>query len=130
MGNRLLHYFTLGLLEREPTLGTGKKKPPVWPQVLLMLVMYLGVLLGVIAEYLLETLKAAGPTGPLGNVAFGLFKAWLIATLLFPLVFPRVFGPMDASMVLAGADAKVPSRVLQFFVAFQNGFFWQAVLFR
>lgn len=123
----LLRYFGLGLLG-EPTLGEGSRKRSSWSQVLLTVVMYFGVLLGVLAEYFLTLMKSAGPTTPIAVNFLSLFKAWLAATFVFPLVFPKIFGPMDVTKFLGKGKGAPNIRVLQFFVAFQNGFFWQAVL--
>ncbi|MGA9347230.1 MAG: hypothetical protein WBW48_00305 [Anaerolineae bacterium] len=127
MSQFLLRYFGLGLLG-EPTFGKGPRRRSSWSQVLLTIVMYLGVVLGVLAEYSLTLMKSASPTAPLEVNFLSLFKAWLVATFVFPLVFPKIFGPMDVTKFLGKGERTPSIRVLQFFVAFQNGFFWQAVL--
>jgi hypothetical protein len=128
MGSFLRRYFGLGLLEPKLVLGPDQSQRISFGAIVLVLLMYLGVFLGVIAEYVLESLRSSGAdTISIGLAGF--YKGWLVATLLFPLVCPKIFnmsgfgsgaGPIEGNSLMG--------RALQFFVAFENGFFWQAVL--
>jgi len=123
-----LNYFDLGLAPPELTLGPADKKARAqrarrrfW----LTLAMYVGVLLGVLGENLL--VRAAGEP-----LTLPLFDGWrvltavVVACVIFPQVFPRIFGRMPAGE--AGGSHSANRRILQFCIAFQNGFFWQALL--
>lgn len=128
MGAFLRRYFGLGILEKKVMLGPGEPQRIKVRQILLVLFMYFGVLLGVIAEYVLEVMRLSR-ADKIPIDFFGLFKGWLVATLLFPLVYPKIFnltgiGPGSSPV----SDTTLQGRMLQFFVAFENGFFWQAVL--
>lgn len=128
MSSFLHRYFGLGIHEPKLMLGPDEPQRISLKVILLILLMYLGVLFGVIAEYVLEALRSSsGDTIQVGITGF--YKGWLVATLLFPLVCPKIFnmsgfgsgaGPIEGSSLMG--------RALQFFVAFENGFFWQAVL--
>lgn len=128
MGTFLRRYFGLGILEKKVMLGPGEPQHIRVGQILLVLLMYVGVLFGVIAEYVLEALRSS-PADRIPIDFFGLFRGWLVATLLFPLVCPKIFNltgvPPGSSAI---SDNSTLGRLLQFFVAFENGFFWQAVL--
>jgi hypothetical protein len=128
MGTFLRHYFGLGMLNRKVMLGPSESQRISIGPILLVLLMYLGVLLGVIAEYVLEATRSAA-FDPIQVNFSGFFKGWLVATLIFPLVCPKIFnisgiGPGSNPV----SDSTPLGRVLQFFVAFENGFFWQALL--
>ena len=127
MGTFLRRYFGLGMLERRVTLGPDEPQRIPTGRLLWVLLMYVGVLLGVVAEYVLGAARSSGPD-KLSVSAFGFFKVWLVATLLFPLVCPKVFSLTGNPLGAAVNENALESRALQFFVAFQNGFFWQAVL--
>ncbi|MBK6647466.1 MAG: hypothetical protein IPG44_17260 [Anaerolineales bacterium] len=53
-----------------------------------------------------------------------LLIAIVIATVIFPVVFPKVFAKMPAR----ARKAEGGWFIVQLCVAFQNGFFWQALL--
>ena len=130
-------YFDLGILPlAEPTLGSARKKlaketrrkAQARKRLWLTVLMYLGVCLGVMAQVLMSTLGAGQPfnwatAGP-GSILLSL----IVATVVFPQVFPKVFGKMDERLASSGSDLGAGKRVIQFCVAFQNGFFWQALL--
>jgi len=115
----VLNYFDLGVLPPQPVLGK-KKSNRLW----ISLVMYCGVILGVLCENWLGLIKT---NQPFSLATFGIERvlfAVIIATAVFPNVFPKVFGRESASQTAVPAQR----RFLQFCVAFQNGFFWQALL--
>lgn len=130
-------YFDLGILPlAEPTLGGAKKKQAkdarrkalARKRLWLTLLMYLGVCLGVLAQAFMSILGSGQPLswatiGP-GSILLSL----IVATVIFPQVFPKVFGKMEEQMASGGEDLGAGRRVVQFCVAFQNGFFWQALL--
>jgi hypothetical protein len=124
----LRRYFGLGMLEKKVKLGPDESPRISAGPILWVLLMYVGVLLGVVSEYVLEAARSSGPD-KLSISIFDFFKAWLVATLLFPLVCPTLFNvtgiPQGTGAV---GDNAVVNRALRFFIAFQNGFFWQAVL--
>lgn len=122
-------YFGLGLLEPEPTFGESGPARPSFGQVLLVIVMYLGVLLGVLGDYGLEWARTAQEGLATTLQPLDLMQGWLVATIVFPLVFPRIFGPMEDDATLMAGWGRIGVHILQFFIAFQNGFFWQAVLY-
>jgi hypothetical protein len=122
---QLLNYFDLGLLPDELTLGPKEKaakarlaRQRFW----LTLVMYFGVFLGVLGEQFLGLLKANQSLSWSTLFSPRLLIALIVAILIFPQVFPKVFGKMSSTK----ADGY--RHFLQFCIAFQNGFFWQALL--
>jgi hypothetical protein len=121
----LKRYFSLGLLSG-PQLGVEAPQSRR-AQVLIILAMYAGVLLGVIAEYPLRFWQTNTPGTPLVFEPFSLLRSFLVATLAFPLVFPRIFA-LEGGHAVAANQPQLYVYILQFFVAFQNGFFWKAVL--
>lgn len=124
-----LNYFDLAVLPPELTLGPADKKARArrarqrfW----LTLAMYVGVLLGVLGENLL-TRAAAGESLTLASFGgWHVLTAVIVACVIFPQVFPRIFGRMPVAE--AGVSPSANRHILQFCVAFQNGFFWQALL--
>ncbi|MBI5649634.1 MAG: hypothetical protein HZC40_04185 [Chloroflexi bacterium] len=126
MKHWLVRYFGFGLLQ-EISLGTSKRRP-AWQNIVITVAMYIGIVCGVLADYFLTLFKTAGTAGAIQPDAFSILRAWLTATLIFPLVYPKIFGPLDTSQMLDPRTSGFSVRVLQFFVAFQNGFFWHAVL--
>lgn len=128
MGGFLRRYFGLGLFEGELMLGPDEPQRTSFRTIALVLLMYLGVLFGVIAEYVLESLRSSNADTIRIGIT-GLFKGWLVATLLFPLVCPKIFSMSGFGSGAGPIEGNSPiGRALQFFVAFENGFFWQAVL--
>lgn len=125
----LLKYFDLGLLPPELTLGPSDKKARARrarQRLWLTLAMYLGVVLGVLAENLLSLVKTNVPLTWTTFNGLRVLTAAIIAIAIFPHVFPKVFGHMSAPESTAYRSAS--RHVLQFCIAFQNGFFWQALL--
>jgi hypothetical protein len=87
--------------------------------------MYGGVILGVLCENWLGLAKS---NQPFSIGAFGIERvvfAVVVATTVFPSVFPKIFGKESVSQT---TTIPFQRRFLQFCVAFQNGFFWQALL--
>jgi F0F1-type ATP synthase assembly protein I len=112
----ILGYFDLGLLEedeaKEPSLGRRKRdksrKVREREKTIWTLVLYFGVFLGVLGQQFLT--KRAG-FNPLTLV---------VSTILGTVVFPQVYRQ-------AKLNARKPN-LMQFFIAFQNGFFWQNIM--
>lgn len=127
MARFLRHYFGLGRLDPRLVLGSGGPSVRTGA-IALVVLMYLGVLGGVVAAYFLEATRDAGALLPT-LAPSALLRNFLVATLLFPLVAPKI-------MNLAGGDPNSPGDthnfplnvILQFCIAVQNGFFCQAVL--
>lgn len=125
----LIIYFDLGILPEKPMLGR-RRKPKARERLLWTILMYVGVVVGVFAEYI------SGLYGPRGRFDFSLFDpfqvvfALIIATLIFPQIFPKVFGKMKIDEAEANDEPASVRYVVQFCVAFQNGFFWQALVER
>lgn len=116
MKSTLLGYFDLSLLEEneseEPTLGKKKsskarkdqqRKKNVWT-----LALYFGVILGVAGQQFLA------------NVAGFDYLTIVASIILGTVVFPQVYKQ-------ANLNPRKPN-LMQFFVAFQNGFFWQNLM--
>jgi hypothetical protein len=119
-----LRYFNLGLLPDEAALG-GKAahQRRVRKRTLLTLLVYAGVWLGVLAQKLL-VINQAGQQFTWANLnPVNLLVALVISTAIYPLVVPRVFSKLPSQG--GGEFGKV---LLQFCTAFQQGFFWQALL--
>ncbi|GAB4483029.1 MAG: hypothetical protein OHK0031_06030 [Anaerolineales bacterium] len=124
----ILHYFDLGLMPQEAMLG---KKTPAEEQKSALkrfgvtLLMYAFVWLGILGQKILA-LQQAGTPVSWQNLGDGfILTAFVIATALFPTVFPKVFVKMPAKQSKAGAGGWF---FVQLCVAFQQGFFWQALL--
>jgi len=124
----LLKYFDLGLLPSELTLGSksqAQKNRRNFKRFLVTLLMYAFVWLGILGQKILA-LQQAGT--PINWENFGHefpLVALIIATALFPTVFPKVFAKMPAKPKKARAGGWF---FVQLCVAFQQGFFWQALL--
>jgi len=134
----LLDHFDLGILPpAEPTLGgeekdgakrKARRRARARKRLWFTLLMYFGVFLVVLGEAVMSLFKSGKPFdweifGP-GRFLLAL----VIATVIFPQVFPKVFGKMEEETVGSKGDLGVDKRVVQFCIAFQNGFFWQALL--
>lgn len=123
----IFKYFDLGLMPEEPELGsksskTQKKKN--LNRLLTTLLMYLCVWLGIIGQKLL-TMNQSGVPITWENLGWAEpLIALIIATAIFPLVFPKIFTKMPAR----ARKAEGSWFFVQLCVAFQNGFFWQALL--
>ncbi len=122
----ILDYFDLGILPEEVEFGKPKEdeerkaKERARQRLWLTLVMYVGVFLGVLGENVVSLFNA-GKSIDWDTFGVGrLLVALVITTVIFPQVFPRIFDEK------ARKREKVPAgeRLLQFCVAFQNGFFW------
>lgn len=123
---RLLNYFDLGILPPEPVLGKKGKRSEEQrrrelKKLLWTLLMYGGVFLGILAENWLELYNTKSAWEWERVVV-----AVIIATLTFPQVFPKLFAKQEPDT----EDGESPAqwRFVQFCVAFQNGFFWQALV--
>jgi len=123
----IFNYFDLGLMPEEPELGSKSQKAQKKKNInrlLITLLMYVFVWLGIMGQKLLElqqaglpfTWKSLGHSEPL--------VALVIATAIFPVVFPKIFAKMPAR----ARHAEGGWLFVQLCVAFQNGFFWQALL--
>lgn len=121
-------YFDLGLLPQEAMLGkktkTEEQKTAV-KRFGVTLLMYVFVWLGILGQKILALQQAGAPL-TWQNLGDGfVLTAFIIATALFPAVFPKVFLKMPARQTRAGAGGWF---FVQLCVAFQQGFFWQALL--
>lgn len=120
-------YFDLGLLPEEATLGSKsqiEKNKRSIKRFLVTLLMYTFVWLGILGQKVLA-LQQAGM--PINWENFGQefpLAALIIATALFPTVFPKVFVKMPVKSKKAGVSGWF---FVQLCVAFQQGFFWQAL---
>lgn len=125
----LVNYFDLGLLSTTLALGPkdeAARAKRAWQRFWLTALMYVGVVLGVLGENLLSLLKAGTPVGWATFGGWRVLASVVIAIVIFPQVFPRVFGKRPTTE--AGAPLSGDWRFLQFCIAFQNGFFWQALI--
>jgi len=124
----ILEYFDLGLLPEEAVLGPksqAEKNKRNFKRFLMTLLMYASVWLGVLGQKVLALQQAGMPVN-WDNFGQGFpLAALIIATALFPTVFPKVFAKMPARPKKAGAGGWF---FVQLCVAFQQGFFWQALL--
>lgn len=124
----ILKYFDLGLLPEEAVLGSksqNQKNRRNFKRFLVTLLMYAFVWLGILGQKILA-LQQAGI--PINWDSFGQgfpLIALIIATALFPTVFPKVFIKMPTKSKKDGAGGWF---FVQLCVAFQQGFFWQALL--
>jgi hypothetical protein len=116
----LSDYFSLSLFEedvpREPVLGKGSSEPQrkddrkarKRKRVFWTLVLYFGVILGIIGQQFLTNMTDFSYLTLIGSIVLG--------TVVFPQVYKH-----------ANLNRRKPNLV-QFFVAFQNGFFWQNLM--
>jgi len=121
----LVKYFDLGLFPERPVLGSARKKARARKRLWWTLLMYIGVVLGVLGEYVLSLFGAGGKFEVSLLDPFRMVFALIIATVIFPQVFPKIFGKMELQ---EADDLPVEKRLLQFFIAFQNGFFWPSFI--
>jgi len=116
MKNIALGYFDLGLFEedppKEPPLGKKeqdkakryrKRRKTIWT-----LALYLGVILGIVGQQFLNNVSNFSRLSLIASVILG--------TVIFPQVYKQ-----------ASLNARKPN-LMQLFVAFQNGFFWQNLM--
>ncbi len=124
----IFEYFDLGLMPDEAVLGTrtvSEKNRRNRNRFLVTLLMYVFVWLGILGQKVLS-LYQAGLLVNWENLGQGFtLIALMIATAIFPSVFPKVFVKMPAKSQRAGAGGWF---FVQLCVAFQQGFFWQALL--
>lgn len=124
----IFEYFDLGLMPDEAVLGTrtvSEKNRRNRNRFLVTLLMYVFVWLGILGQKVLS-LYQAGLLVNWENLGQGFtLIALVIATAIFPSVFPKVFVKMPAKSQRAGAGGWF---FVQLCVAFQQGFFWQALL--
>jgi hypothetical protein len=124
----ILNYFDLGLMPQEAVLGTktqAEKQKRAFKRILVTLLMYVFVWLGIVGQKVLA-LHQAGTSLNWQNFGDGfLLMALVIATAIFPTVFPKVFVKMPAKSQKSGAGGWF---FVQCCVAFQQGFFWQALI--
>ena len=123
----IFKYFDLDLMPEEPELGSKSKKVKnkrKAKQISITLLMYLFVWLGIIGQKLMQLYQEGQPVS-WGNLGQGfLLITFVVATAIFPTVFPKVFAKMPAR----ARKAEGGWFIVQLCVAFQNGFFWQALL--
>lgn len=124
----IFEYFDLGLMPDEAVLGArtvSEKNRRNRNRFLVTLLMYVFVWLGILGQKVLS-LYQAGLLVNWENLGQGFtLIALVIATAIFPSVFPKVFVKMPAKSQRAGAGGWF---FVQLCVAFQQGFFWQALL--
>jgi hypothetical protein len=125
---KILEYFDLGLLPEHAVLGTktqNQKQKREIKRFLVTLLMYVFVWLGVLGQKILSLHQdGVSITWQALGDGFALV-ALVIATVLFPSVFPKVFVKMPVKQQNADAGGWF---WVQCCVAFQQGFFWQALL--
>lgn len=118
MAKTIAAYFDLGLFPFKPEFGQEeqakerrrKRKKLFWT-----IVLYLGVCLGVLASFLMNPLN--GQELDLRAFDFSrLISAFITSMLIYPTIYK-----------LAKFDVEAPN-IIQFFTAFQNGFFWEVML--
>jgi hypothetical protein len=109
----VLGYFNLQIEPDEPQLGRRRKSAKILRNTI---VMYIGVFLGVLGRYIFAN-YLTGKRLDIGQ----LDPFWIIISLIVAaVVFPQVY---------KGTKFKIEAiDPLQFFIAFQNGFFWQSIL--
>jgi hypothetical protein len=124
----IFSYFDLGLMPQEVVLGSktkAEKQKRDFKRFMITFLMYGVVWLGILAQKVMA-LQQEGTPITWQNLGDGfLLVALIIATALFPTVFPKVFVKMPAKTQKAGAGGWF---FVQLCVAFQQGFFWQALL--
>jgi hypothetical protein len=124
--NRVLRYFDLrldrpeeGLLRESGARARRRKQRRLLRQlegalqnvVVYHIIVYMGVVLGVVGKVLFSLYTdGSAPSGPIV----------LISSIVAAVIFPRVSRD-------AGIDPDNP-HPLQFFLAFQGGFFWQTLI--
>ena len=108
----ILEYFSLEPNSLEPVLGR-KRTTKVLRNTIAM---YIGVFLGVLGKYLFSLYV------PGQRLDFSLLDPfWLVLSLVIAaVIFPQIY---------KGAKLKIETvDPMQFFIAIQNGFFWQSIL--
>jgi hypothetical protein len=124
----IFKYFDLGLMPDEAVLGSkteSEKNKRNRNRFLVTLLMYVFVWLGILGQKVLSLYQAGLPVS-WENLGQGFtLAALVIATAIFPSVFPKVFVKMPTKPKKSGAGGWF---FVQLCVAFQQGFFWQALL--
>lgn len=117
----LFDYFLLDNSEitDEPTLG-GKPKNKVREKsrqkLVNTLLLYVAVVFGVVSQFLFAAFTQNGTQIYVGSWALKIVLALIVGGAIFPTIYRS-----------AGFNRHSP-RLIQYFIAFQNGFFWQALL--
>ena len=124
-------YFSLGFQTDNPVFGKKETKEVLEQKKMerknfwLTIGMYVAVWLGVIGQKLMSIYQEGKPITWDGIGIGGLLLSLVIATVIFPQVFPRAFAKMPR------VDRNVEGgnwRFVQFCIAFQQGFFWQSLI--
>jgi hypothetical protein len=121
---KILRYFKLDLIPDVAVLGMAspvEMRRKNVRELSLTLLMYAGVWLGVIVQRLLELWQNKIPVtfDSFGKVY--IVFALIVATAIFPAVFPKIFGHHPASKITAFSPGHY---FVQFCLAFEQGFFW------
>lgn len=125
---KIFEYFDLGLFPDRAVLGTkteNQKQKREIKKFLVTLLMYVFVWLGILGQKILSLHQEGTPiTWEAFNDGF-IWVALVIATVIFPSVFPKVFVKMPVKQQNAEAGGWFWVKCC---LAFQQGFFWQALL--
>jgi hypothetical protein len=107
----LVYYF---FLAPKPPTSRGANSPDLY----VVIVLYVFMLLGMLAQYLYSRLEQPQATRP--RFDLGLFLAPVFAS-------PMIFIPLLAALQNANLDLQhlTTPRIMVFLVAFENGFFWK-----
>lgn len=117
------NYFDLSLKAKDATLrdttnrgmergvSTQHKKNNIW-----LVGIYAATILGVFCKYVFEILTKPEGILPTENIEQRLIISLIIATVIFPAIYKN-----------ARFDSYNPN-LLQLFISFQNGFFWQTII--
>jgi hypothetical protein len=121
-------YFDLDLMPDEAVLGPKTKSEKTKHnrnRFLVTLLMYVFVWLGILGQKVLSLYQEGLPIS-WENIGQGFtLVALVVATAIFPSVFPKVFVKISTKSKKSGAGGWF---FVQLCVAFQQGFFWQALL--
>ena len=111
MFNNLLSYFDLGLFPERPKFGkadaTRKHQKIIWT-----LLLYLGVVSGVISSYIFNPTQQA-------EIRYPHTTDFISALIMAAVIYPTVYK-------YAKFNVNAPN-IMQVFVAFQHGFFWESI---
>lgn len=117
MANKIISYFDLGIL---PDTGFGdkeggRKESRKRRRFMWTIALYLAVFLGVLSSHLLDLIRCEGDFS-----LKALIQMFIIPLIVSTLIFPAVYK-------MARLDGNKPNG-MQFFIAFQEGFFWHRSL--